>query len=603
MPKGMTPLTLSMPRSTLIATQKLSDRALRGVFAFFGDARLRPRLLAPFALMGFGLVQCSGTTENAPPFDDGKPTEFEPIKFHPQTLRVPHSFSNSVIVEDGRITVPNTPENQAVLAKITVNKVIAGDRDRSRDNDFDNSPNPFGFVVQVIKIEPSGSNTVLSTVPRRLSDVIKSGTLRLAPDEPNIFDMDDNGNVIPGSESAQRLASKALEARELRTRETLQTLAVTNKSETYNAKGEPKSGNWKTETKNEPKSTDRQFFLGVKDFSCEYRLAPSLENSRIDYKETTYKEATYTVSPEFGGQADGEVERTEQSVKFARLVMSINPSVTCNYTASFSWSNKDEKYAGKAQAKYTSGQSPSVRVPFAVGAIPVVAEFYIGYSLGITGKADIELPVTAQVSGRAAVGAEWDGGRKFTNLSETNRDVKFSLGKNVTFKTSLGLEAKGVIGTKLLVGGVFGLKAEGGVKGTAGVKGCYSQSSQYLFGELNYGWFFQPEVIIKVPLVKDVNGKDKEFSLVRLGEFAGDIGKAAYPEGSDKSKCGKPQEESCDGKKDGFYCSANQDDYAFECRNKKYVTGVLCPNSGFATCKGGASNPANLDVRGNLICE
>jgi hypothetical protein len=55
-------------------------------------------------------------------------------------------------------------------------------------------------------------------------------------------------------------------------------------------------------------------------------------------------------------------------------------------------------------------------------------------------------------------------------------------------------------------------------------------------------------------------------------------------------------------KPNGFYCSAKQDDYAYERRDKTYVSGILCENSGFQTCQGGAGSRAGLTPRGTLAC-
>jgi hypothetical protein len=528
---------------------------------------------------------CGGPVD-APPFEDVPPRAFVPIKFHKETLRVPASFSDSVTIEGDKILVPTTPANQATLAKVAVGKMVAGDQNRVYQGEFEGSPNPLGFIVKVVGIENQGDKVVLTTQPGRMRDLIKEGTLRFGADEPNIFDLDDDGNVIAGTPSALRAQSFGVpHSGQLR------TLATGKKSENVSTSAREQSGSWQYSPADADKiKKDAEFkpILNFSNFECSYRLNASLEDSRIDYKTSTYTVPVYS-----GGEIPfqvGEEEVTSQSIEYAKLYMRVAPTLTCNMTLAITGTAKSKGIENKDKLSRTF-TSPKLTVPLG-GPIPMYVEINGILAAYAQVRNDLEWPVTVQSSGELAAGADWDGGKRFNRLGANRSEFRFSSkATETTFKTSVQAEAKLGVQVKLLLGlarafGV-GLKVEGGAKYSGGVKACISKNKTQISGQLGPSWYIQPEVIA----TSDFVGK-KDFSLFRFLELKGDK----------EVKCDPPEKESCDSKANGFYCSANQSDYAYECRNKAYVTGLLCPNSGFATCTGGAGNRATINGKGSLVC-
>jgi hypothetical protein len=556
-----------------------------------------------------GLTGCSSSPVDAPPYADGSPQGFRPLKFHKETLRVPKSFSDTVRVTDSAIIVPHTPENLVTLAKIAGYKTIAGDRDRTHDSDYENSPNPLGFIVAVTKMEErteaGRTETIISTLPGRMKDLIREGSIRLAEDEPNIFDLDDEGKVIPGSPSAIRLRTLTEGTRsdglQIRSSTLLNPLASGTKSDFYDSKATEKSGKWSPEAKTASDQVGAEATLVAPKFECAYRINPSIENSRIDYETSTYKAPILdpSINPEFGiGNVIGEEEITRESLSFARLVVSVNPSITCDVTMGVKFAVKKESYARATLTKQFS--TPRLVFPILGVPIPMQIEIGLGVGMGIQAKGEVELTFREEIKGRIAVGGSWQRKpRLFTNLSERTSSSKVELvDYKLTSAVAAELKAGPTIVLTLGLARTFGigLKAEGGLQASVSASACKNKTSTAITGAVTPEWFTQLDLIASYP-------PSQTYPLVNFGEWKLPIESGKKMIGQDPKVCDAPDKEDCSNKPNGFYCSANKSDYAYECRSKTYVTGILCPNSGFSSCGAGEGNRAALDNRGNLVCK
>jgi hypothetical protein len=123
------------------------------------------------------LAACAAD-ETPPPFEaDPFDTPVPTLTFTKETINTPKHFSETVTVEEGKLTVPSDAQNDLILAKVVVGTILAAGRDTTDNVAVSHNKN--GFLRQVNAIKREGANTVLSTTMAGLSDWIEEGDLDL----------------------------------------------------------------------------------------------------------------------------------------------------------------------------------------------------------------------------------------------------------------------------------------------------------------------------------------------------------------------------------------------------------------------------------------
>lgn len=121
-------------------------------------------VLMVLASLSLGACGSSGSDDppplDAPDFDTPKP-----LSMRPEAVTASKHFSDTLVAEDGQLTIPVGAAdpgglNDAVIAKLKIGTVLAGNRDTASPILAD-SKNAYGFLRRVIDIDRSVPDKVV----------------------------------------------------------------------------------------------------------------------------------------------------------------------------------------------------------------------------------------------------------------------------------------------------------------------------------------------------------------------------------------------------------------------------------------------------------
>jgi hypothetical protein len=175
--------------------------------------------------LGCSVLQgCSAADTDSAPGGASALAVPSPLTFTERAVNADWNFANTVTVLDDRLVVP-TESNRAMLDRIYVDAILAGDRGRRPDGATDRNPN--GFLRHVLDIQVDGDNTVIMTERAELSDWILEGNLAFNDTKSTPFKgstdlrdlsikpLDNGGDGDPGAGSGSTTFDLSYEGPEL----------------------------------------------------------------------------------------------------------------------------------------------------------------------------------------------------------------------------------------------------------------------------------------------------------------------------------------------------------------------------------------------------
>lgn len=139
---------------------------------------MKPSVLVIVSAAAFAILPgCAGDTDEDLDVGGGASAASTRgiTRFAKETVNVDQTFANTARVEESRLVVPTT-QNRAMLSRIRVGSIIAGNRD-NRTTNLANSKNPYGFLRRVTAIRTESQSTIIETTHAELSDWLSDGDL------------------------------------------------------------------------------------------------------------------------------------------------------------------------------------------------------------------------------------------------------------------------------------------------------------------------------------------------------------------------------------------------------------------------------------------
>jgi hypothetical protein len=114
--------------------------------------------------------------------DDDAPLDFntpKAITFQANSVNTNQKFADAVRVEPKLMRIKNTPELQAMIDRIVVGTVLAGNRSYVAVPEGAVDPNPYGFLRKVTAVTKEGADTVFTTEKAEMQEWIAEGDLSI----------------------------------------------------------------------------------------------------------------------------------------------------------------------------------------------------------------------------------------------------------------------------------------------------------------------------------------------------------------------------------------------------------------------------------------
>lgn len=495
------------------------------------------RTPAALALASLFFGACSAENGDPPPFATG--SEFDeprPLELRPDAVKADQHFSDTATVEDGKVTVPvgaadPTGSNEAVLAKLKVGSVLAGNRDTASAV-LASSKNAYGFLRRVLEIERRADEVVLHTQQAYLDELFSEGDLVWDAEHPrgSIFD-ETGGGLI--KQSLKPLANNG---------------AGSN------------SGSGQVAANAEIEDT-------ASDKSVKFRPKVSLSNARVGM------DAKFT-----GELKIRKVIGIPLGVKRASARLDLDPVVSADLTYGVKVQSTSSALGGALHGKW---ESPSLPIPIG-GPIPLTVRLRAEVTCSVMAAGTITATSRVSLRGHTAAGFKYDGGFDIDPIYEppTLEAAHDFLG--VTGKASLigecavqgvvSLLAFDAVGLEGAVGPFAALHADACVTGSAasGVSGGFTLWEQHglrvdVDGRLQVPGLGSPSVTKDLFGFKPLKSDPKYF-----------VGS--------KETCKLPSKDSCVDKPNGLYCSELATYSAYQCESGQIVSGQQCAPG--KTCSG-----------------
>ncbi|MBX3233824.1 MAG: hypothetical protein KIT84_08845 [Labilithrix sp.] len=495
------------------------------------------RLLLASSVVSFALLQGCASDDDEPSKREKNPfgTREEPV-FVEKAVNADHKFSNAVDATDPKKLVVPTAGQDAVLSKIEVGTILAGDRDKTA-TDLTQSKNPYGFLRKVTGVKTEGGNTVIETEPATLDEWLQNGDIYY-DDPTSLFDDD----VATGGKIKTR---------------TLKTLA-----ESGGGSGSASSA-INQEFEGPEILTDR----GIK-------VKPIVKFANGTLQVNTKYDGYFRVRTFIGIP-------TKVSTK---SLLTVDPLVGVDLTIGVAAHDVGTIGIAMGEKKF---DLPGVVIPIAA-PIPLTVRVFPRLKCSLQGGGETSATVRAELRGHAAVGFEAEAsinGIDTKNLSESP-----TISPTFQFK---GGVVKGVIGAKCSIVAVpsvlafdaVGINGEVGPAISVDLTACAvgNVQSQSISGGITateqHGIQLQFNTRLQIPVVSSI-GID-----IPLATFSPLQSEKKYFLGN-KDTCELKQEDSCAGRSDGFYCSTKEPWTGFYCEDKVIASGQQCANE-TERCVGG----------------
>ena len=484
---------------------------------------------------------CSSSSDGQPPQDNPDFETPKAVSLRPESVKANQHFSNSVSVEDGRLVLTMDADNETAMTTVKVGTIIAGNRDTATP-DLTMSKNPYGFLRRVTGISRSGNQTILTTEKANLEDWMEEGDIFMGEGQRSMFEegpapltQSENIHILGGSAGGAQPGS----------------------TEGASLEGDDKSDPTKKVTVRPfAKITNTKWALNAK-YDGEFKLRKTL------FVPTGVKRAKALLTMDPAVSADIE----------------IGVRVTGGGTAI----GGPNGYPIASMDKTWNGTS--VVIPLEAG-IPLTVRFTPQLKCAVSLQGSASVKFRAQLQVHAAAGFLYDG--SFHDLSQAPK-----LNPSFLHPVSGKVEIDGTAECDLLmVPAVLAFDAVG-LEGKVGPYVSLNANACVLYDAITskttlgldayeqHGLYGEFAGRVQVPVL----GVGKDFSLLT---WHGLKSKPAYIFG-DANTCDVQSKDSCQGKKDGFYCSQLESYSGYYCQGGSLVAGRQCDDI-TKTCKSGDAN-------------
>lgn len=458
-----------------------------------------------------------------------------------ESITADKSFADTVTVGPDTLTVP-TAGNEAMIAKIKEGSILAGDRASSMKEDVE-GPNDLGFLRRIVSIKVDGANTVFTTTPAELDEWIGEGDLDYT-NGPWMLDPTNTAAPTGGI--------------------TTQTLHLQDDNESG------KGGS----TVNLP------------------ALNTTIGSNTVGVRITG---AGMTLGVGF----DGYIKVRKKKIVFAKVPTGVDyrahlllhPQLQATLSASFTRS------VTLAEQTKTFGKI-KVKIP---GTIPLTVELSPQVVCSASASGTVSASVTARVGARADIGVQGYAGIKgfktpqFIGNAPT-LEGGISLG-DVSGKASFSAKCK-LLAVPAVVA-FDSVKLEGKIGPYVSLNADVCQKGMTVYE--SHGLTGNFNVRLQLPVVHIGKTFDLVGVSVPLGSpsyFRGSADtcsgniravKASAASADEDGKRTDPKDvDSCNGKKDGFYCSEVVDYGGFLCEDGQIAYGMQCNTD--EKCTGGTKD-------------
>lgn len=492
-------------------------------------------LAAAFPLSMMILPGCASEDTGPAPKDVDPFSVQKAPTFVKESVNVDQKFADSTVVSDDHLVVI-LAGNEAILDKVEVGSIIAGNR--SSNPDLNTSKNPYGFLRRVTGKKVEGGSVTLTTERAELADWIEEGDL-IYSDPRSVFG--DDSILIKES-----------------------SLGIRADSDSSGSATAPLNS---TIEGNETTSADGK--LKAKPFVKLANASVSM-NAKFD---GYFKVRKTVVVP--------------TAVQFKSL-LTMNPTVSADIEAGVKVVGGD---SGSSIPLWEgSWDGPSVKIPIG-GPIPLTLRFEPRLKCSLSATGSVSATVHATIGAHAAVGFEGGAGTSgfdWKDLSEAP-DLGTPTFKLVGVQGKAGMSAECALLAVpvLLAFDAVGIQGEIGPYVSLDANACVTLNTTNgatvttdfsLYEQHGLAGEFGGRV--QIPFLN--KGKDFELASVHFLKS-----EPRYLVGDDKA-CKIPVEDSCEGKDDGFYCSSLAAYSGFLCERGQIARGFQC-GSAAQKCTGGSS--------------
>ncbi len=516
---------------------------------------MRLSLAATLAAVAFtAFVQGCSASDSLP--DDGAagqraadPFETpENLEFTKESVNVDKAFSDSVVVAEDRLVVP-TSTNAAMLAKIAVGSIVAGDRTSkvASPDELLATNNPYGFLRKVKEIHTDGANTVLMTDKAELADWIEEGDLFYDDAARSVFEPVAGGPVVNTNQKNIKIQGGKSEG------------------------GASGSGT---------ASLDNALEGGVIT-AADVKVKPLVKVTNGSFKLNANFDGYFKVRKHW---------KIPTSVKF-RSHLALDPVVAADIEAGVilaagSLKNGQVGVGTKIGVPLweKSIKGKDIVIPMG-GPIPITLRFAPELKCSVSATGTVTAKVHAEVGLHTAVGFEGKAGFSgfdWNDISEAPSITPSLKLLGVQEKATMTAECELLAVPVLLAFDTVGLQGKVGPYVSLNAALCETATPKQgvsvdfsLFEQHGLAGEFGGRV--QVPFL----GKGKDFSLISLRALKSD---EHYLVG-DAQSCEIPTVDSCKGRQDGFYCSELNDYSGFYCEGEQIAIGHQCSET--QKCTGG----------------
>lgn len=490
------------------------------------------RLALAFTVASFALLQaCSSEPE-----DDGRPKTAEdrfntrePVTYNDNSVNADRHFSDTVDATQANKLIVPTSGNDAVLSKIEVGSILAGDRN-SKD-DINTSKNPFGFLRKVVEIEKDGPNTVIVTQAATLDEWIKNGDIYYS-DPTSLF----TSSAKKGGVETRTLKIQADEG-----------------GGSGSGSG-ALNGDFEGEEVGEPG----------------YKIRPKISFSNGSLQLNTNYDGYFRIRSTWGFPT---------GVKMKSL-LTVDPYVGTDITVGVKAIGSESGLHVGVTPGITIAEKtvdfPGVVIPIAA-PIPITVRFHPRIKCSLSGNGEATVTVRAELRAHAAVGFEADagfGGIDSKDLSESPTLSPTFQFKGGQIKATIGAECEIVAVPEVLAFDAVGLSGEVGPYVGLDLTACVNGNVQtqtvdggFTLAE-QHGLQLQFSARAQIPVV----GIGKDFPLLTVHTAKSE---EKYLVG-DKQTCELKTKDSCVGRTDGFYCSVESTYSGIVCKGGQIASGLQC---------------------------
>lgn len=491
----------------------------------------RLALLVAFASSLAVIQGCSTDASD----DDGTPKTAEdrfktrePVTFNDNAVNADRHFSDTVDTTQANKLIVPTSGNEAIIAKIEVGSILAGDRNAKED--IATSKNPLGFLREVTAIKKDGANTVIETKQAELDQWIKNGDLYYS-DPTSLFE---GGNAG------------------------LKTKALHIQSDEGGGSGSGSS------------ALSGDFDGDEVQTQAGYKIRPKISFSNGNLQVNANYDGYFRVRTTWG---------FPRGVKMKSL-LTVDPYVGTDITVGVKAIGSESGLHIGTTPGITIAEKTidlaGVVIPIA-SPIPLTVRFHPRIKCSLAGNGEATVTVRAELRAHAAVGFEADaswGGIDTKDLSESPTLSPTFQFKGGQIQATIGAECEIVAVPEVLAFDALGLSGEVGPYADLNLTGCVNGNVQtqtvdggFTLSE-QHGLQLQFSARAQVPLI----GIGKDFPLLTVHTAKSD---ELYLVGN-KDTCSIKTKDSCEGRTDGFYCSVENTYAGIVCKGGQVQSGLQC---------------------------